>query len=155
MKEKFTTEEWELLKLLPFIVFALVAGADKKIDQQEIAQLQKDLQDAPFYKDPLHKELTVDILTSDISGLISKATDVSKIVDRSTQMKEILQTKLTTDEYQRFVASMFINGLRIARVSGGGVLGLGDKVGEEEKLALVMFATLFELDMQSVSKYFG
>ncbi|MBC7265112.1 MAG: hypothetical protein H5T64_12265 [Chloroflexi bacterium] len=155
MKEKFSTEEWELLKLLPFQVFALVAGADKKVDQQEIAQLQKDLQDAPFYKDPLHKELAVDILTSDVSALISKATDASKFVDRANQIKGILKVKLTTEEYQRFVASMFINGLRIARASGGGVLGMGEKVSEEEKVALVMFATLFELDLQSVSKYFG
>ncbi len=33
MKEKFTQEEWQLLKLLPFQVFVLVAGADGRIDK--------------------------------------------------------------------------------------------------------------------------
>lgn len=48
MKEKFTQKEWQLLKLLPFQVFVLVAGADGRIDKNEVAQLRKDLQDAPF-----------------------------------------------------------------------------------------------------------
>jgi len=49
---------------------------------------------------------------------------------------------------------MFINGLGIARASGGGFLGLGDKVSEEEKRALFLFAAMFELDMDSLSKFF-
>jgi len=155
MKEKFTNDEWELLKLLPFQVFVLVAGADQNIDKDEVAQLQADLKDAPFYKDPMHRELTIDILGSDINALIKKAMDMSTFVERASQMKQTLEAKLTVDEYQRFVASMFINGLKIARASGGGVFGRGDKVSEEEKRALVLFAALFGLDLDSMSKYFG
>jgi len=154
MKEKFTLEEWELLKLLPFQVFVLVAGADEKVDEKEVAQLQKDLRDAPYYKDPLHRELFVDILSSDINALIQKATDLSKFVERANQMKATLKAKLTPDEYQRFVGSMFVNGLRVARASGGGFLGRGDKVSEEEKRALFLFAATFDLDLESLSKSF-
>ena len=78
MKEKFTQEEWELLKLLPFQIFVMVAGADQNIDEKEITQLHEDLKSAPFYKDPLHRELFVDILSSDFKGLIQNAMDVSK-----------------------------------------------------------------------------
>jgi hypothetical protein len=155
MKEKFSEVEWQLLKLLPFQVFILVAGADGKIDQDEIAQLQKDLRDAPFYKDPLHRELFIDILTSDINALIQEAADVSKLTERASQMRTILKQRLTPEEYQRFLGSMFINGLRVARASGGGPLGLGDKVSEEEKRALTAFAAIFELDLSSLSKLFA
>lgn len=154
MKEKFTQEEWQLLKLLPFQVFVLVAGADGRIDKEEVAQLQKDLRDAPFYKDPLHRELFIDILSSDINALITEAADVTKLAARASQMKAILQQKLTPEEYQRFVGSMFINGVKVARASGGGVLGLGDKVSEEEKRALALFATMFDLDAANLSKLF-
>jgi len=154
MREKFTREEWELLKLLPFQVFALVAGADQKVDEAEVAQLLKDLQEAPFYKDPLHRELFVEILSSDISALIKEAMDFSKYLERANQMKAILKEKLTPDEYQRFVGSMFVNGLRVARASGGSFLGRGDKVSEEEKRALLLFAAMFDLDLESLSKSF-
>ncbi len=155
MKEKFTQEEWQLLKLLPFRVFVLVAGADGRIDKGEVEQLQKDFRDAPFYKDPLHRELFIDILSSDINALIQEAADVSKLAEQSSQMKAILKEKLTPEEYQRFLGSMFINGLKVARASGGGPLGLGEKVSEEEKRALTMFATVFELDLAAVSKSFA
>lgn len=154
MKEKFTQEEWQLLKLLPFQVFVLVAGADGRVDKEEVAQLQKDLRDAPFYKDPLHRELFVDILSSDINSLIREAADATKLPARASQMKTILQQKLTPEEYQRFIGSMFINGVKVARASGGGILGLGDKVSEEEKRALALFAAMFDLDAANVSKLF-
>jgi len=155
MKEKFTHEEWQLLKILPFQVFIMVAGADGRIDKDEIAQLQKDLRDAPFYKDELHKELLIDILSSDINSLIKEAGAATKVAERTSQMRTILKQKLTPDEYQRFLGSMFINGLKVARASGGGALGLGDKVSKEEKNALITFATIFELDLGSLSNLFG
>ena len=154
MKEKFSQEEWELLKLLPFQVFYLVAGADGKIDQEEIGQLQKDLRDAPFYKDALHKELSLDILSSDIKALIREAGDITKLAERTRQIKAFLKQKLTPEEYQKFLGSMFMNGVKIARASGGGVLGLGDKVSAEEKRALAAFAATFELDLANLSKLF-
>ena len=146
MKEKFTQEEWELLKLLPFQVFYLVAGADGKIDKEEVGQLQKDLRDAPFYKDMLHKELSIDILSSDIKALIKEAGNVNKLAERTSQMKTFLKQKQTPEEYQKFLGSLFMNGVKVARASGGGVLGLGDKISAEEKRALGAFAAIFELE---------
>ena len=155
MKEKFTQEEWELLKLLPFQVFILVAGADGRIDKEEVAQLQKDFREAPFYKDALHKELFIDILSSDINALIKEAGNVTRLAERTSQIKALLKQKLTPEEYQRFVGSMFINGVKVARASGGGVLGLGDKVSAEEKRALAAFAATFELQLGNLSKLFA
>jgi hypothetical protein len=155
MKERFTPEEWSLLKTLPFQVFVLVAGSDKKIDKKEIEQLQKDLQSAAFYRDPLHREVAVDILTSDIDALIKQAMDVSQFAARASRIKTFLHEKLSSEEYQRFVGSLFVDGLKIARASGGGAFGMGDKVSDEEKLALAALATLFDLDVNTLSQYYS
>ena len=63
--------------------------ADGRIDKEEVAQLQKDLRDAPFYKDSLHKEFFLDILSSDINALIREAADVSKLAERASQVKTL------------------------------------------------------------------
>lgn len=155
MKERFTAEEWSLLKTLPFHVFILVAGSDKKIDKKEKEQLKQHLESAPYYKDALHREVAVDILSSDMEGLIRQAADFSQFAARASRIKEFLREKLSSDEYQRFVASLFVDGLKIARASGGGPFGLGDKVSDEEKVALAALATVFDLDLSRLSEHFG
>jgi hypothetical protein len=155
MKERFTPEEWSQLKVLPFQVFALVAASDEKIDQKELDQLQSDLKNAAFYRDPLHREIALDILTSDMQSLIQQALDVSQFAPRASSIKTFLTEKLSTEEYQRFMGSLFIDGLKVARASGGGAFGLGDKVSGKEKLALTMLATLFGLDVNTLSEHFG
>lgn len=154
MKDKFTAEEWELLKMLPIMVFVLVAGADGKIDQKERNQLEEDIKGAPLYKDPLHQALGIDILTSDFGALLRNSMDSSKFAERAEKMKNILKDKLTKDEYDRFLGSLFINGLKVARSSGGGPLGLGDKVSDSEKHALALFVGMFGLDLSSIKKHF-
>jgi hypothetical protein len=154
MKEKFTSDEWELLKIFPFQIFVVVAGADLNIDEKEIEQFNKDLHIAPFYKDPLHKELFIDILSSDITKLLKKAMDVSKLVEHVNKIKNILKAKLTIDEYQRFTASMFVNAVKVAQASGGSIFG-GNKISDEEKRALLLLAGMFELDPGSIKKFFS
>lgn len=154
MKSRFTAEEWELLKLLPIKVFLMVASADGKIDEKEIAQFDENLRKAPYLLDPLHKELFVDLCTSDFSALINQATDQAKFTDRLVKIKACLQEVLTPEEYERFVGSMFIGGCQIANASGGGFLGRGSKVSQEEQTALTNFANAFGLTPASLAKHF-
>lgn len=155
MKERFTQEEWELLKILPFQVFIMVAAADGKVDKKEWAQQVENLRNAPFYKDELHRELFIDIASAEIDTPIKEAADVAKLTERTSRIKEILKQKLNPEEYQKFIASIFINGLQVAGASGGSFLGLGDKVSNEEKQALAMFAGMFELDIDKLAKSVG
>lgn len=155
MKEKFTSLEWEELKLLPFLVFNLVAFADGKVDKKEAARFAEELTDAPRYRDPLHRELFMDIVTSDIGELQKQALDLPKMEERLTRAKSIVKGKLTDEEYHRFFGSLLISAGRIAKASGGGPLGLGDKVSDEEKRALVALTALFEVDLAVVARHFG
>jgi len=153
MKKRFSEDEWSLLKILPFHLFVMVAGADQKVDKAEGEALMKELKDAPIFEDPLHKELFIDILTSDPNSYIKDGMDLGKLVERSMKAKEFLSEKLTPDEYQRFVASLFIFGLRIARASGGGFFGRGDRISDEEEVALSAFGTMF--DVKNMSRHFS
>jgi len=155
IKEKFKKDEWELLKVLPFQVFLMVAASDADVDKRELEEFDKDLKGAPFYKDALHRDLLLDVLTSDINALLKQAMDTTKFAERIRRMKSILQAKLTVEEYQRFVGSVFIDGIKIARASGGRPTGEGANVSEDEKRALVALAALFDVDMSSLSKYYG
>jgi hypothetical protein len=155
IKEKFTKDEWDLLKVLPFQVFLMVAASDADVDKKELEEFDKDLRGAPFYKDALHRELLLDVLTSDINALLQQAMDTNKFADRIRRMKSILQSRLSGEEYQRFVGSVFIDGIKIARASGGRPTGEGANVSEDEKRALVALAALFDVDMSSLSKYYG
>lgn len=148
MKEKFTPEEWEMLKALPFAAFGVVALADGKVNHKEAAEFNKRLQSAAGYKDPLHKELALDILVSDIPVLIARAAKVDL-----NSIKGFLGEKLTQDEYQRFLGSILIDVLAVARASGG-FLGRG-AVSDEESRALAVFGARFGIDLAAVKRLFG
>jgi hypothetical protein len=155
IKDRFKRDEWDLLKVLPFQVFLLVAASDADVDKTELEEFDKDLRGAPFYKDAVHRELLLDVLTSDVDALLQQAMDTSQFADRIRRMKSILQSRLNQEEYQRFVASVFIDGLKIARASGNSPAGEGANISEDEKRGLVVLATLFDLDINSLSKYYG
>jgi hypothetical protein len=155
IKERFKRDEWELLKILPFQVFILVAASDANVDSAEVEQFQRDMSTAAMYKDVLHRELMLDVVQGDMQSLLKKAMDTSTFTDRMRRMKSILQARLTMEEYQRFVASVFIDGLKIARASGGRPAGEGANISEDEKRALVVLAALFDLDINSLPKYYG
>lgn len=154
MKEKFTEDEWKILKILPLIAPVLVAGIDGKIDEMEKAEMDKQLKEAVWLKDPLHKELLIDLGRSDLDFVLEDAMSVPRS-EFISKVKGILKSKLTTDEYQRFIGSMFISGIKVAKASGGGFLGLGDKMSKDEAKALALFAALFDLDPKSIEKHFG
>jgi hypothetical protein len=152
MKERFSAQEWQDLRVVPLAAFYLVAGADGKVDEKEVAAFVTELAAGAALKDELHRELALDIASDVQTALASAQANAQGHVARA---KGILKAKLSADEYQRFVGSLFISGLKVARASGGGFLGLGDKISEEEKAALAVFATVWELDPASLSKFFS
>ena len=155
MKEKFSPEDWEELKVLPFIVFNMVAAADGEIDKKEVAQVSAELMSAPTFKDPLHRELMLDVTQSNLQEILKKSFDVGMTEQRLSNAKSFLKQALSDEEYSRFLGSLIISGGNIARASGGGFLGLGDKVSDEEKKVLIFLTSLFEIDLEVVARSFG
>lgn len=150
MKEKFSSEEWEDLKLLPYVVFIAVAGADGKVDEKEVGEFAMQVTQGASLKDPLHRELIVDIAGS-LGDMMSQAQSRSR-PDFIATTKGVLKSKLTEDEYQRFIGSLFVSGLRVAKASGP---WFGDNLSKEEMQMLTAFGSSWDLDVNSISKHFG
>ncbi len=148
MKEKFDAAEWEELKLLPFMVFNVVAFADGNLDPKEVDEFSSRMMKSPLLIDPLHRELSMAIVGSDIGDLQKRSLDFSKLQDRFKAAKTTLRAKLTEEEYQRFVNSLLIDAKNVAAAAGGGVC-------EEETKALLTLALLLEIDLSAGKKYFS
>ena len=69
--------------------------------------------------------------------------------------KAVLQKRLSPDEYQEFITSMFFFGLTIARASGGGMFGTGDPVSDDEKRGLAAVGAFYELDIDRLRRLSG
>jgi len=152
MKEKFTPAEWQDLKMLPFIVYRDVAYADEEADEREMRELDRSLRSAA---NPMLKELVMDVFRGTGSDPLIESTDPLLAAMRAgpddlQRIKRLLREKLTTDEYQAFLASIFQEAVAVARVSGG-FLGRGRISGSETR-ALESFASTFEVDPEVVRR---
>ncbi len=154
LKDKFTAQEWELLKQLHFQVFGLVAGSDGVIDRKERAVLDRQLRSGELVANPLHRSLLTDILREDVRGN-ARSTISSPILTPTGSLKDLLRDRLTDSEYHDFINSLFGFGLEVARASGAGPLGLTGPVSPAEDAALNAFAVQYELDSDALRKRLG
>ena len=152
--ERFTDEEWELVKMVPFQAFGMVAGADGEVDKAEAEELFKRMTGGAMgYKDPLHKAVAMDIVGKDWGPLIKGSMDPA--VAHPEKIKTLLREKLTFQEYQSFLGSIFIDVVNVAKASGGGgVLKKKSPISEEEEKALQAILVFYGIDMQAVKKAF-
>ena len=145
-KARFTSDEWNSLKVLPFQFFAFVALADGEVDDEEFEQLREQFRNAAFYKSNMHRELLMDILQSDdLMALLKANASRSVIVKSAPALKALLKSKLPAAEYNHFMSSLFYTAFETASSSGTGNSGQGDKVSREEDLALDVLLGLYEI----------
>ena len=153
MKSRFDPEEWTQLLLFPYVIFALIAGADRVIDKKERAQFQKELDEHCKAADPLQALLYEELKQADSEALLHQAKEPEHFQARIMGVRKILSTVLTLEEFTSFTCSMFATGLRVAQASGGGWFGLGDPVSPKERAALNLYSTHFGLDSQTLEGY--
>ena len=146
MKERFSTDEWNDLMILPFHLFTAVALADGKIQQAELKEfLERTTQGALGYRDPLHKEVARGIIDGDAGELLKAATGATGWDPK--QVKSMMKEKLTSDEYQGFIGSMFIDLLNIAKASINGKWFRKKGIGKEEQERLAAIGLFWDLDL--------
>lgn len=156
MKERFKPREWERLQLAPHQVFVLVACADGELHKKEFNRFVDELGDAAAFKNELHREIMVDAL-ADAASEEDRIFERLNVVLESDVEQEIrgwadmLQDRLTRDEFQDFVASLWIFGMGIARATGG-FLGFGKKINEHEWAALAALAEWTEVDLDRLQR---
>lgn len=137
--------DWHLVMAVPFLFFGMTAGADGNIDDAEAAEMQRRMQGGALgYKDPLHREVAAEFFSTPVTmnDLLTKANQAGP-----EKIRSLLQKKLSTNEYQGYLGSVFIDALGVARASGG--------VSASETQALTALATFFGVDIAGLEKRFG
>lgn len=143
METAFSERQWELMKLLPFQFFAIVAGADGEIDTKEILAFQSQFSSADKLENALHKDLLVDAQNEDISRYISNSVNATRFAYNARSIVPMLKGKLDEEAYEDFIVSLFKNAVDIARASGGGLFK--SAISKEESKALSTIADMFDI----------
>lgn len=146
-RDLFKKEEWETLEISVMWMFQAIAGADKKIDIQELDALS-------FVKDNAHKldsELLKEILSS-VKYNFDDITSIYKFDNREIksglrEMAEILIQKISSEEALLFKKSLLVLGMYIAFASGD---VLSSKMSNEESQTIVELALHMKV---SISQY--
>jgi len=159
MRERFTDDEWALVRHVPFDAFVLAALADKKVEPEEVAAFTKTLEMAPTLSDPLHREIAMDWVASGVDAIGEEVgwelrESGSDMLERNRRTKSMLKDKLTTDEYQSFVLSVTLSGMAVAAASTGKkkIFHKRKAISEEEAGALAAFAAVFDVDLAGLQR---
>jgi chorismate synthase len=141
-RESYTVEEWRTLQFAPLWVFTAVAGADRNIDQKEAGALAKELSEWAQFKEPLVQEVLLSVARDLANVMTQYRTDSRDVMAGLKDVADLLDRKAMQEQVKNFKGALLLIGRNIAQASGGGPLGLGDKVSAEEKtaLALIMMA---------------
>lgn len=160
-RETFTLEEWQLLRSLVYLVFFLIEAADGEAGVRKVSVFLGMIRNWMMNRDALLRRLLKDIGETEGGGLVeyrrlvaALGTNAGSGSETLERAKSLLQGRLSRDEYQRFVGSLMLCGLWIARPD---ILDGGPPkcVGEEEAKALTRLNHHFELDPDAAREHLG
>lgn len=145
IKGRFTDEEWEVLLGMPAQLVVGVGMADAEgLDKAEMLEAAERMGTAAVRDpDPLYKEISRDLANS------PDPLHRDMLEADSKRCRQILQDKLTADEYQHFLKSVWLDGIAVAKASGGKKRLLREDIppiDEEEAKLLAGWARLYGLD---------
>ncbi|MGD2153041.1 MAG: hypothetical protein PVG79_07205 [Gemmatimonadales bacterium] len=147
MKARFTDEEWERLKLAPYLVFFTVAAADGDLDSDEIDMLAKILSNAPAFSDDLLRALLMSTRDDALAMVQSLAAERKDVKAELPAVAAIVDKKMSAAEAESFKKSLFFVGAQVASASGQGIFGPDSKVSEGEAEAIALIAMLLDVEM--------
>ncbi len=146
-RDLFSDEEWGLLKHLPFQAFLTVASADGEVDVKEVRTLATQMERASLLIDPLHRELMQELAGENHAKYLSRVS-TAELVRTSEIVRPLLRSRLSEEQYRGFIRSLFVASLKVAKASGGGFLGLRNRVSRGEAAVLATFANLYEVEVE-------
>ena len=152
-RERFSDDEWELVRHVPMDVFYMVAMADAELGAKEAEVLARELATAAELKNPLHRAIALDIGAGDhLSEEVrfeawQGGPDMKERMDRT---KALLKDRLTPEEYASFFGSVLVTGIKTAWAGTSGQA----EMDEKEAMALTAFATEFEIDAETALRQY-
>lgn len=147
-RDAYTATEWATLEYAIFWVFEAVAGADGKIDRNELAALTTAAHGAYDSKNSLLRELWRGV-NANLDAIRIRYHEDPR--DISTGLKEFVAiigkkaAPADADDIRRVLMKF---GIDVARASGG-FLGFGEKMSAVERQALVTLGELLNTPLDS------
>ena len=139
---KFTKDEVCCLGKAPFAAFLVVSAADGRFQQKELLAFLDFIKSRgegvicqAMATSQLKAQEVISELAADFGKALPLLEEASQIIDRRLSLKEAVQAKRTLLDAARVTA----------RATGSGWLGLGTKVGHEEREALKEIAAALGL----------
>ena len=131
----YTEQEWRTLQFAPLWTFEAVAGADRNIDEEETAELVRQLQRATAFRSELVRDVCAP-LADDWETMLDRCRADDRGIDGGlAEVADLLDSKVSVTDAILFKEAMLGLGLAVANASGG-LFGLGSKVSAVEKKAL-------------------
>jgi hypothetical protein len=146
--ERFSPEEWKVLRMAPIHVFLLVAGADGKLDEKEAEAFEKLLLHSEAHiQDPLLRRITAGFTEESAAQAVMDAAGQgeSAALELFT-IPGMLKGKLGEEEATRFKTALLQFGKVIAE-SSGGFFGFGSRISKDERKTLEGLARVFNVKL--------
>jgi hypothetical protein len=155
-RKRFTDDEWALIRHVPVDAYLVVATAEGSLDStagRTFIGLPE------LIKNPLHRALAEEITVADsltnelefqmqeigvVSGAERMRTPATAIRLKAT--KAILKEKLTSADYQGFLASVGVSMYLLATSSGPAHGGSPENISSAKEKALTAFVEFYEID---------
>lgn len=146
-RDLFTQDEWATLEISVMWMFQAIAGADKKIDIQELDALAYIQENAHKLESELLKEIlsSVNYNIEDIANIYRY--DQREIKSGFREMADLLATKVSPEEALIYKKSLLTVGMYVAFASGD---LLSSKMSNEESQTIVELALHMKV---SISQY--
>lgn len=141
---EFSHDDWETLQFSPLWIFTAVAGADGRVDEEELASLLNDIRRAEIFQSKFIRGILL-TLADNLDAVQARfRADTRRMEDGLGEVRRILESKVPADEAHLFKGGLLAIGRNVAMASGGSP-GTTDAVSEEEKKALDAVARLLSV----------
>ena len=148
LRDSFTPEEWLTLQFAPLWVFVAVAGADEHIHEKELRALRRQLRKGNLHWERLANEALWSLSCSFDQLLQQFAEDSRRLLEGLEEVAQILDQKAPPEEASGFKKTLIHVGRCVAVASGGGPLGMGERVTAEEEAALWLVARALGVSLE-------
>ncbi len=132
----------------PYAVFLLVSAADGRIDKKEVKRFEQTLAQDDFSIVRQHMDHAIQSADSIIEDLLGTDTDIH---DELHQLASSITAQMPAEQAMAIKQTLWRLGLAVASASGGGILGLGNAICAEERVALEAIRLALELPEPSAS----
>ncbi|MBM2815465.1 MAG: hypothetical protein HW421_2227 [Ignavibacteria bacterium] len=146
-REVFNNDEWFKLQEAVFWMFFEIAGADGKVDKNEIMALRRICDNSKLLSNQLIVEILDSIGTQIIDSFSTKRFDSSEIRNGLKEISQILIGRIDSKEAVYFKKSLIAIGAYIANSSGSYLTSMISDSEEQTLHELSLFLKLRHKDL--------